>query len=211
MKTCEELALFAEKVLNEGWLYRFGCYGNVINGIRRSDCYGIRKACSWDTGKGYSIYNKSDDRNADTAYKVALIKGKASVIPEIRGLLVGKMNSMGRVYHAGIYVGNGMVIDIYETNKPARKGSINGWNVFWYDTSINYDNVVSNISPSEPCLFAVTTIGALNLRKSPNGAKCGSTKNNERLGISEVSGAWGRIQNSPLWICITDKYCRKEG
>jgi hypothetical protein len=140
-KTAEELALFAEKVLREKWLYKYGAYGQNINGTRYSDCYGVRKACSWDVGNT-SLYNASDDRNARTAYWIATVKGNIDTIPDVRGILVGK-SIAGVVYHAGIYVGkiNGipMVIDIYKKDLPARLAPLsNGWNKWWQDTSIEY-------------------------------------------------------------------------
>lgn len=208
MKTGRELAEFAKKVLSERWLYRFGSYGERRNGIRRSDCYGIRKACSWDRGD-YSVYVKSDDRNAHTAYTLATVKGGISKIPETVGLLVGKVNASGRVYHAGVYIGKGEVIDIYKKDYPARLGNIaDGWSVYWQDTSIDY-----GVKSEEKVLFAIEVKASeLNLRFSPSmlGIKSKETaKKGNCFGISDVRGSWGRIQNSPLWITLNEKYIRK--
>jgi hypothetical protein len=140
MKSASGLAEFARLVFNESWLYKWGAYGNVINGVRRSDCYGVRKAYSWDRG-GYSVYNKSDDRNVRTAYNIALVKGKIATLPEKPGIIVCKYyySKLG-MGHAGVYLGNGLVLDIYKTGQPARIMSVDsyGWTHWFEDTSIDY-------------------------------------------------------------------------
>jgi hypothetical protein len=151
MKSASGLAQFAQKVLDEKWLYMYGGYGQVIGGIRRADCYGIRKAYSWDRGN-FSRYTGSDDRNVKTAYNIAKVKGKIGKLDLKPGMIVAKYyySKLG-MGHAGIYVGNGWVIDIYKTGLPARRTQVDSyaWTHCFEDTSIDYseyDSVIPELS-----------------------------------------------------------------
>jgi hypothetical protein len=156
MKSASGLAEFAKLILNEKWPYRFGGYGQIINGQRVSDCYGIRKAYSWDMG-GYSKYFASDDRNVKKAYNIAVVKGKIDTLPEKPGIILCKYyySKLG-MGHAGIYMGNGLGIDIYKTGLPARvqKVADYGWTHWFEDTSIDYSEynkpVVKECPYTEP-------------------------------------------------------------
>lgn len=144
MKTAEQLAQFAEKVYTENWPYMWGGYGRRVwslgKYVRKSDCYGIRKACSWDTGIT-SIYNHDDDRNVMTAYNIARVKGTIDTVPDRRGIVVCQYyNSKKGMGHAGFTVGNGEAIDTYMVFCHVRKRKISEgrWTHWFEDTSINY-------------------------------------------------------------------------
>jgi len=77
------------------------------------------------------------------------------------------------------------------------------------DRSLCSDAFLLGKSATEPCLFAIKVVKDTCVRDNPNGKKIEVAKaaDNLTLGISEVSGTWGRIQNQPAaWISVNPKY-----
>ena len=135
MLTNKGLVEHAKMALAEKWGYCLGTYGQVLTnnvldakcsqgyGVgeyntywksyllgflnkRVSDCYGLVKSYCWwnDANLGYGI-NGCPDRNQETAYKAAKIKGTIKNMPEVPGLILYMEG------HAGIYIGNGKFIE----------------------------------------------------------------------------------------------------
>lgn len=77
---------------------------------------------------------------------------------------------------------------------------INSYNLTQYDAVA--------VPEAEPCLFTVKVVADTWIRKSPAGEKdhVALASDNLTLGITEVSGTWGRIQNQALWISINPDY-----
>lgn len=138
MKTNEELVIHCELAYLEKWGYVFGTWGLVLTdkllnqklaqyptqvgkyldhirdkymGKRTVDCGGLIKSFLWWNGDN-PAYTPSSDASVNTMYAQAKEKGPISTIPEIPGLIVWKGD------HAGVYVGNGEVIE--------SKGTIDG-------------------------------------------------------------------------------------
>ena len=208
-KSAEGLAQFAEKIFAEKWPYRYGSYGNIIAGKRRSDCYGIRKAYSWDRGT-YSVFTAAEDQNAATAFERATIKGNISTMPDRRGIIVCKRNAFGRIYHAGIYVGNGTVIDIYLEGKPARKQPVtsNGWTLWFEDIFIDYSGQTTAVlpaasAPAVSCPYAEPTeIYTRVSRFSGNDARWFQWQLN-RIGYKlKIDGDAGTKTKASIWYEI---------
>jgi len=157
MKSASGLAEFARLVFNESWLYKWGTYGQIIDGVRRSDCYGVREAYSGDRG-GYSVYMKEGAHTVREGYNIAVVKGKIDTLPEKPGIIVCKYyySKLG-MGHAGIYLGNGLVLDIYKTGQPARIMSVDsyGWTHWFEDTMIDYSEY--NKPSVEVCPYAEPT------------------------------------------------------
>lgn len=103
-----DLAKWAIEQSNIKTKYRLGGIGRYENGVRIFDCTGLIKCFRWND---YSQYNASQyakampDWNADTMYAYASEKGTIDTIPEIKGLIVYQKD------HAGIYIGNGLVVE----------------------------------------------------------------------------------------------------
>lgn len=110
-------------------------------GKRCNDCYGFIKRYKW-TEPGVEkpdinstpIYNPSEDRTADMAYKAAKVKGDISTIPEVRGIIVHMKG------HVGVYIGNGWVVEArgfdYGTVKTRLKDR--KWLHWFEETGIDY-------------------------------------------------------------------------
>ena len=84
-------------------------------GKRTDDCYALLKNYIWLPGTDAEliakkfdvdpVYNAKQDINADTAFELATEKGTIDTIPEIPGIMVRYKG------HAGVYVGNGIVVE----------------------------------------------------------------------------------------------------
>jgi hypothetical protein len=127
-----DLVLHCEKALSEKWGYVFGTYGLILTdtilnqkiaqypknfsddkishinqyyiGKRTADCGGLVKSFLWWNGSN-PVYTPSNDVSVNTMYDQATEKGVINSIPDIPGLIVWKDD------HAGIYIGNGEVIE----------------------------------------------------------------------------------------------------
>ena len=126
---------------------KWGAYLRGFLGRRTTDCYGLIKGCVWWNG-GDVIYVSHQDRNQEGAFEAATEKGPLLGIPEIPGLCL-YMNG-----HAGIYVGNGELIECIGAPKGmtlARivNGKVSGGSNFthWFkDTFITYPAPISDLN-----------------------------------------------------------------
>lgn len=118
-----------------------------------SDCYGLIKGSAWyDDAKGAAIYQKDGmlDRNQAGAMTAAqrfggktaeqnrgITWGTIDTVPEIPGICLWKNG------HAGVYIGNGEFIHIYNGAYPAKlvKVSSYNWTHWFKDTYVDYGGV----------------------------------------------------------------------
>lgn len=129
-KTGTGLANHVMEAYDQGWKYRYGCYGQYIGGARRSDCSGLIKSYLWWTG------DKSDPRpglmsvagSSGAMLASASAKGTVSgsgSIPRIQGLI---LYSPG---HVGVYVGDNMEVDNRCTGENMRYEKVIGNAYHW--------------------------------------------------------------------------------
>lgn len=107
---------------------RLGAYAKDIEaGKTCSDCVGLIKSFFWKGGKldGKNVYkaNGCPDTSANGMIKLCTEKGKLNTMPDEPGLVVHKDG------HIGIYVGDGMVVEMNSFAKDClkRKISAGGW------------------------------------------------------------------------------------
>jgi GH25 family lysozyme M1 (1,4-beta-N-acetylmuramidase) len=99
-------------------------------------------------------------------------------------------------------------VDIHQYDFYGKVDGIAGSGVD-LDRSLCTDAFLLGKPTAEPCLFAIKVVKDTYVRDKPNGKKIEVAKaaDNLTLGISEVSGTWGRIQNQPAaWISVNPKY-----
>lgn len=116
----------------------------------------------------------------------------------------------GRAHHVGVVVDNELHVvesmgrDAGVVNRGIDASGTGYWNVYGRPSFFK-----AEIEAQDVCLFAVKVVADTWIRKSPNGEKdhVALASENLTLGIAEVSGTWGRIQNQPsLWISINPNY-----
>lgn len=137
LKSNKGLVLYAHKALTEDWVYWYGTTGklctesllaskkrqypahytedrmatyrrHIAEGRMCADCINLIKGYMWlDEVSGVQKYasNGCPDTNADGMFAKAKEKGDIATMPDIPGLIVRFSG------HAGVYVGNGMVIE----------------------------------------------------------------------------------------------------
>lgn len=159
-----DLVKWAEFAADNGWGYVYGTYGTVLDntlleskiiqypdevgnkedfirehwlGKRTADCVGLIKGYAWfDTSTQNTILvsNGMSDLGADGMYNAASEKGTIDTIPETPGLAVWKEG------HIGIYIGNGNVIEAYNTDRGVIRSVLadGGWTHWIKVPSINY-------------------------------------------------------------------------
>ena len=144
MKTDKEVKDYALAAKN--WLYVWGANGEKItpemmsrlyknygsskynrayydkklaagSGKMAADCSGFLKPLS-----GY-------DDTADGYYSKCRLKGTVGSLPQNKVVLVFKQNSAGRMYHVGIYLGDGTVAEMAssDSNYQRRNVGVAGW------------------------------------------------------------------------------------
>lgn len=175
MKTNTDLVSYAKKALAEKWVYWYGttgvrCTGDLLSrktaqypkeytssrmptyqqhikdGRMCADCINLAKGFIWldeSTGKQVYASNGCPDKSADGIFSLAVIKGPISTLPEIPGVMVRFSG------HAGIYIGNGKVIEargfsfgIVQTNLSERP-----WTDWYKMPGITYP--VANREPKQ--------------------------------------------------------------
>lgn len=131
MKTNEGLVAHCMTALIERWGYVFGTWGQILTqrifeekmaqypeqvgrysdhiianyfGKRTVDCGGLIKSFLWWTFNG-PVYTPATDCSVDVMYESATEKDTIDNLPEIQGLIVWHKG------HAGVYTGNGDVIE----------------------------------------------------------------------------------------------------
>lgn len=105
-KTGAGLAQHALNAYKEGWIYKYGTAGQLINGKHYSDCSGLIYAYTGTARSSSAQYNSSSQT------------GPVSSIPRIHGL------GLWQPGHVGVYVGNGMYIDNSEPGVNMRYKSV---------------------------------------------------------------------------------------
>ncbi len=123
----------AEHVLNaydEGWKYRPGGYGQLVNGVRSTDCSGLVKSYLWWTGDNtdprpglLAVAGSSTSMLASAAVK-GNVSGQGS-IPRIQGLILYAPG------HVGVYVGDNMEVDNRCTGENMRYEKVIGNAYHW--------------------------------------------------------------------------------
>lgn len=87
---------------------------DLFEGKRVTDCGGIIKGYLWWKDDD-PVYTASTDRDVDTMFAQAKVLGKIATIPEIPGIIVRYPG------HAGVYIGNGEVIEARGTKEGVCK------------------------------------------------------------------------------------------
>lgn len=161
-KTNTGLVKYAKDALAEGWGYVWGTYGRVLTeeylaakikqypvevgqkeniirkwiGKKTADCIGLAKGYMWTNDAGKIVYTSSTDFGANGMYQQAKKKGKIAALPETPGLMLYFSG------HAGVYIGNGNVIEARGSNYGVVQTKISQrpW-TDWYEIPfINYQS-----------------------------------------------------------------------
>nr|WP_319488267.1 peptidoglycan-binding protein [uncultured Caproiciproducens sp.] len=115
-KTGVGLSEHVLKAYDEGWKYRSGGYGQLVGGIRGTDCSGLIKSYLWWTGSSsdprpslVSVAGSSGAMLDSASSKGKINYSDSSSLPRIHGLILYQPG------HVGVYVGNNMAVDNRET------------------------------------------------------------------------------------------------
>lgn len=132
VKTGAGLTEQAMKAYHQGWKYEYGCYGQLVNGVRRTDCSGLIKSYLWWTGEKsnpspsqMSVAGSADGMLSSATSKGNIDLSRSSSIPRIQGLC---LYSPG---HAGVYVGNNMEVDNRCTGENIKYQAVAGGRYPW--------------------------------------------------------------------------------
>lgn len=132
VKTGVGLAEHALKAYQEGWNYRYGCYGQVAGGVRSSDCSGLIKSYLWWTNDQtnpdpslMSVAGSSTAMLASATEKGNINLSDSSSLPRIHGLV---LYSPG---HVGVYIGNNREADNRESGTNMRCQKVFGGTYRW--------------------------------------------------------------------------------
>lgn len=126
-KTGVGLSEHVLKAYNEGWKYKYGRYGQLINGVRYTDCSGLIKSYLWWTGD-HTNPNPSLSSvpgSSGAMLNAASVKGDIKTLPRIHGLI---LYSPG---HVGVYIGNNMEIDNREEGEDILCRPVAGGRYHW--------------------------------------------------------------------------------
>ncbi len=157
------------RALEENWFYGWGAYGQkatpefvdslimrypemntkwrsymlraVKENTRLCDCYGLVKSYLWWQDDGIK-YNREEDRNTLMAVNYAQEKGPLSNMPDLEGVILYMKG------HVGVYIGNGMFIEIMGGGIGASLGRVSNGKIIegsrfthWFkDRNIMYNN-----------------------------------------------------------------------
>lgn len=142
-KTGVGLAEHALKAYKEGWKYRYGYYGQLVRGVRCTDCSGLIKSYLWWTGDKtnpnpglVSVAGGAGGMLSSATEKGTINLKDASTLPRIHGLCLYHPG------HAGVYLGNGYSVDNRCTGKNVKyQKVINGtyhWTTWFKLPQIQY-------------------------------------------------------------------------
>jgi hypothetical protein len=111
-KTGVGLAEHVLNAYNDGWKYKSGCYGQLVNGTRCSDCSGLIKSYLWWTGDNSNpdpglvqVAGSSGDMLSSAKSSGTIDYSKSSSLPRIHGLILYQPG------HVGVYVGDNKAVD----------------------------------------------------------------------------------------------------
>lgn len=132
VKTGVGLAEHALKAYRQSWKYEYGCYGQFVNGVRRTDCSGLIKSYLWWTGDKtnprpglVSVAGGAGGMLASATARGNINLSKASSIPRIQGLC---LYSPG---HAGVYIGSNISVDNRCTGQNVKYQQVIGGRYHW--------------------------------------------------------------------------------
>ncbi len=130
-KTGPGLAQHALMAYRGGWKYRYGSYGQVVGGVRYTDCSGLIKSYLWWTGSssnpnpGLRSVAGSSDAMLSSASVKGSVGSSVSSIPKIQGLILYNPG------HVGVYVGDNKEVDNRCTGENVKYGSAVGGSYRW--------------------------------------------------------------------------------
>ncbi len=111
-KTGVGLSEHALAAYQQGWHYRAGCYGQLVNGVRSTDCSGLIKSYLWWTGETtnpnpglVSVAGSSGGMLSSAKSSGKINYSNSSSLPRTHGLILYQPG------HVGVYVGNNMAVD----------------------------------------------------------------------------------------------------
>ena len=126
------LAEHALKAYRQGWKYQYGCYGQFVGGVRRTDCSGLIKSYLWWTGEKtnpkpglVSVAGGAGGMLASAAARGNINLSNSSTLPRIHGLC---LYSPG---HAGVYVGSNYSVDNRCDGENVKYGPVIGGRYHW--------------------------------------------------------------------------------
>jgi len=208
MGKIEKAVQFAIDIANDN----YHGYSQARRGDRDTDCSKIvidgLKAAGFDTGAATFTGNMLAPILAagfkDVTASVNLRTGEGLK----RGDILLRPKTIRRGGHAAFFIGNGQIVQA-QADYDGVYGDGNSREIRiqnYYDSPFIY---VLRYPSVDPCLFAIKVVRDTWIRKSPNGEKdhIALASDHLILGIAEVSGTWGRIQNQKsLWISINPTY-----
>lgn len=131
-KTGVGLAEHALKAYHEGWRYQYGCYGQYVGGVRRTDCSGLIKSYLWWTGEKsnpnpglVSVAGGAGGMVSSATESGKIDLSDASTLPRIHGLCLYHPG------HAGVYIGNGYSVDNRCASENVRYQKVIGGTYHW--------------------------------------------------------------------------------
>lgn len=129
-KTGVGLSEHVLKAYREGWKYRAGCYGQLVNGVHSSDCSGLIKSYLWWTGDKTnpnpalcSVAGSSGAMLASASEQGNITN--AASLPKIHGLILYNPG------HVGVYVGNNREVDNRDTGYDVKNQPVVGGTYHW--------------------------------------------------------------------------------
>lgn len=201
----ENAVLFAIDIANNN----YHGYSQARRGDRDTDCSKIvidsLKAAGFNTGAASYTGNMLSPLLAAGFKKVTSVNLRTGE-GLLRGDVLLRPKTETRNGHTAFCIGDGQIVQAQQ-DYDGKYGDSSGREIRiqrYYDSPFTYV-----LRYGDPCLFAIKVVRDTWLRKSPNGIKdhVALAKDNLTLGIAEVSGKWGRIQNQPnLWISINPDY-----
>lgn len=116
----------------QGWKYQYGAYGQLIGGVRRTDCSGLIKSYLWWTGpktnpnpRLMSVAGSSTGMLQSASVKGNINLSKTSSLPRVQGLI---LYSPG---HVGVYVGGNVAVDNRCTGQNIKVQPVFGGRYRW--------------------------------------------------------------------------------
>ena len=208
VKASEYLVL-ARKIAAERskWRYELGHSEEYC-----ADCAGLVKYILEQYGvKSY------DGSNTQWRKYLTSNKGKISAVNVLPGILVFKRrdwtpdqsgnpyygDSIGDMYHVGMYLGDGQVLEARGTNSGIVLSDLSIWTYAGQHKETVLDTGGEPAEPFIPFTGKVTTQSTnLNIRSTPNGTKIGSIPKGTVLTLTDQSGNWYETSYNGLdgWV-----------
>ena len=143
-KTGVGLSEHVLKAYDQGWKYRSGGYGQIVGGVRGTDCSGLIKSYLWWTGSSsdprpslVSVAGSSGSMLDSAGSKGKIDYSDSSSLPRIHGLILYQPG------HVGVYVGNNMAVNNRETGANIKYEKVFGratpkWTMWFKLPQITY-------------------------------------------------------------------------